>query len=166
LIPFGTLGDSMPVRTVAPRLLLSLPRLLVGLAGSFMAGVLMEVHHIPISGPNWLFVLGAPLVITVWAAIAVALALGEARQFIASVLLGAFLTSLAFMVGILGTFFPFAAGLGHRELELYGGDISTWDHWLTFSLAFSGMGGALFGAFGGFLSWLLRRLSTAHVNGG
>jgi hypothetical protein len=162
LIPFGTLGDSMPVRKVAPRLLASLPWVVLGLAGSFVSGVLVIVQD---PEPCWLTLLHA-LLLVLWVAIAVALALGGERQFLASVLLGAFLMSLAFMAGVLGNFFPFAAGLGDRRLDSYGGDFSSWDHWLTFALAFSGMAGALFGALGGFLSWLLRRLSTVHVNGG
>ena len=143
----------MTFRTAAPRLLAFLPWLVAGLVGSFMAGVLVIVHTA--AEPCWLTLLHA-LLLALWVAIAVALALGGARQFLVSVLLGAFLTSLAFMAGVLGTFFPFAAGLGNRHLDSYGGDISTWDHWLTFALAFSGMAGALFGAFGGPLSWAFR----------
>jgi hypothetical protein len=153
----------MTVRSAAPRLLLFLPWLLAGLAGSFMAGILVEVHNV--WGPDWLFLWVDPLVTAVWVAMAVALALalGGARRLWASVLLGAFLSSLAFVVFILGDFFPWAAGLGNRRLDSYGGDIDSWDDWLAFSLAFSGMVGAVFGAFSGFLSWAFRRLSRAHM---
>ena len=149
----------MAVRSAAPRLLLFPPWLLAGLGGSFTAGVLVVVQG---PEPCWLALLYA-LLLALWVAIAVALALGGARQFLASVLLGAFLMSLAFMATVLGGFFPFAAGLGNRQLDSYGGDIDSWDAWLTFSLAFSGMAGAAFGAFGGFLSWAFSRLSRAHM---
>jgi len=144
----------MTVRTAARRSLAFLPWLVLGLAGSFIAGVLVEVHNV--WGPDWLFLLVAPLVMAVWAAIAVALALGRARQFLPSVLLASFLASLVFTTGVLGTFYPFAAGLGDRDLELYGGADFTWHDWLTMMLTWSGIGGAAFGAFAGFLSWALR----------
>jgi len=150
------MASRMTVRSAAPRLLLFLPWLLAGLAGSFMAGVREGPE------PCWLALLDT-LLLALWVAIAVALALGGARQFLASVLLGAFLMSLAFMAAVLGDFFPFAAGLGNRRLDSYGGDIASWDHWLTTTLTFSGMSGAVFGAFGGFLSWAFRRLSRAHM---
>jgi hypothetical protein len=142
-----------PVRTAARRLLLLLPWLLAGLAASFVAGALVIVHTG--SEPCWLMLLHV-LLLALWVAIAVALALGGERRFLASVLLGAFLMSLAFMASVLGNFFPFAAGLGNRRLDSYGGDLDSWDAWLTFALAFSGIVGALFGAFGGFLSWAFR----------
>jgi hypothetical protein len=145
----------MTVRTAARRWLPFLPWLVLGLAGSFIAGVLVEVQNV--LGPDWLFLLVAPLLIAAWAAIAARLALGAARELLASVLLAAFLTSLVFMTGILGTFFPFAVGLGDRDLELYGGHDHTWHDWLTMMLTWSGIGGAAFGAFGGFLSWAFRR---------
>jgi hypothetical protein len=151
----------MTVRTAVRRLLRLSPWLVLGLAGSLTAGVLVEVHNI--RGPDWLSLLVAPLVIAIWAAIAVALILGGARQLLASVFLGAFLTSLAFMAGILGIFFPFAAGLGNRRLDSYGGDTFTWDHWLTIALTFSGLGGAVVGAFGGFLSWVFRPSSRTYI---
>lgn len=146
------MASRMTVGTAAPRLLLFLPWLVAGLAGSFMAGVLAIVQGVE---PCWLTLLHA-LLLALWVAIAVALALGGERQFLASVLLGAFLMSLAFMASVLGNFFPFAAGLGNRRLDSYGGDLDSWDAWLTFALAFSGIVGALFGAFGGFLSWAFR----------
>ena len=145
----------MTVRTAARRSLAFLPWLVLGLAGSFIAGVLVEVHNV--WGPDWLFLLVAPLVIAVWAAMAVALALGGARQLLPGVLLASFLASLVFMTGILGTFFPFAAGWSDRDLEGYGGADFTWNHWLTMMLTWSGIGGAAFGAFGGLLSWAFRR---------
>ncbi|MCJ7510643.1 MAG: hypothetical protein MUP14_07150 [Dehalococcoidia bacterium] len=155
----------MSVPKVAPRLLLFLPWLLVGLGGSFMAAVLAEVHEGP--EPCWLALLLYALLLyallTLWAAIAVALALGGARRLWASVLLGAFLMSLAFMAMVLGDFFTFAAELGNRQLESYGGEDFYWDDWLKFSLAASGMFGAPFGAFGGFLSWAFSRLFRAHM---
>jgi len=151
------MASRMTVRIAAPRLLLFVPWLVLGLAGSFMAGVLARGPD-----PCWLTLLLA-LLLAIWVAIAVALALGGTRQFLASVLLGAFLMSLAFMACVLGDFFPFAAGLGNRRLDSYGGEDYTWDHWLKFALAFSGMTGALFGAFGGFLSWVFRFLLRAHM---
>jgi hypothetical protein len=153
------MASRMTVGTAASRLLLFLPWLVLGLVGSFMAGVLVEMQG---PEPYWLALLHA-LLLVLWAAIAVALALGGARQFLASVLLGAFLTSLTFMVVILGDFFPFVAGLGNRELELYGGHDDIWDDWLRTMLTWSGMAGALFGALGGFLAWVFRRLSRAHM---
>jgi hypothetical protein len=153
------MASRMTVGTAAPRLLLFLPWLVAGLAGSFIAGVLVIVQG---AEPCWLTLLHL-LLLALWAAIAVALGLGGERQFLASVLLGAFLMSLAFMASVLGNFFPFAASLGNRRLDSYGGDMGGWDAWLTFALAFSGMAGALLGAFGGFLSWVFRRLSRAHV---
>jgi len=147
----------MTVRTAAGRLLAFLPWLVLGLAGGFVTGVVVEVQNV--WGSDWLFLLAAPLLIAVWAAIAVARTLGRDRQLLASALLAAFLASLVFMTGILGTFFPFAAGVGDRDLEGYGGADFTWDHWLTMMLTLSGIGGAAFGAFGGFLSWAFRRHS-------
>jgi len=150
----------MNVRSAAPRLLLFLPWLLVGLGGSFTAGVLAELHGGPESSWLGLLLLYAPPAL--WVAIAVALALGGARRLWASVLLGAFLMSLAFMAAVLGNFFPFAAGLGNRQLDSYGGEDFYWDDWLKFALAASGVVGALFGAFGGFLSWAFSRLSRTR----
>ena len=144
----------MTFRTAAPGFLSFFPWLVLGLAGSFVAGVLVEVQDV--AGPDWLFLLLAPRLTAVWAAMAVARTLRRGRQLLASALLGAFLGSLVLMAGSLGTFFPFAAGLGYRDLELYGGEDFTWDHWLTTMLAWSGIGGAAFGVFGGFLSWAFR----------
>jgi hypothetical protein len=157
------MASRVTVRTAALRLLLFLPWLVLGLAGGFTAGVLAEVHTGP--EPSWLALLLWYALPVLWAAIAVALALGEARWFLASVLLGAFLMSLVFTAGVLGNFFPYAAGLGDRQIDSYGGEmeISSWRHWLAFSLAFSGMVGALFGAFGGFLSWVSRFLLRPHM---
>jgi hypothetical protein len=152
----------MPVRKVASRLLLFMPWLVLGFASSFMAGALVIVQGVE---PCWVTLLHA-LLLALWVAIAVALALGGTRQLLVSLLLGAFLMSLAFMAMVLGNFFPFAAGWGHRQLEHYGGDIDSWDGWLTFSLVFSGMVGALFGAFGGFLSWVFRHLSRPYMKEG
>ena len=146
--------------SAVPRLLLFVPWLAAALGGSFMVGVSAIVQ----TGvdPCWLTPLHA-LLLELWVAIAVALALGRARRLWASVLLGAFLMSLVFMATVLGNFYPFAAGLGDRQLESYGGDIDTWDGWLTFALAFSGIVGALLGVPGGFLSWAFGRLFRAHV---
>jgi L-asparagine transporter-like permease len=144
----------MTVRAAARGWLAFLAWLVLGLAGAFAAGVFVQVQNV--SGPDWLFLLAAPLMLAVWAAIAVGFALGRARRLLASVVLAALLTSLVFMVGILGTFFPFAAGLDDRHLRQYGGSDYTWGNWLRVMLASSGAGGAAFGAFGGFLSWAFR----------
>jgi hypothetical protein len=149
------------LRTAAPRLWLFLPWLVLGLGASFVAGVLVEVHG-PEPWPCWLGLLLYALLV-LWVAIAVALALGEARWFLASVLLGAFLMSLVSTVITVGLFFPWAAGLGDRQLEYYGGDMDSWDDYLMFLLALSGVLGALSGAFGGFLSWAFSRLFKAHM---
>lgn len=125
-----------------------------------MAGVLAIVQQ---TRPTWVEIPRDALLLQLWVVIAVALALGGARRLWASVLLGAFLVSLVFMAGVLGNFFPYAAGLGDRQLESYGGDIDTWDGYLTFALALSGTAGAPFGAVGGFLSWAFGRLFRAHV---
>jgi hypothetical protein len=151
----------MSVRKVAPRFLLFLPWLLAGLGGSFMAAVLVELHEG--SESSWLALLLECALPALWVAIAVALALGGARRLWASVLLGAFLMSLAFMALVLGGFFPFAAGLGNRQLYSYGGEDFYWDDWLKFGLVVSWVVGAPFGAFGGFLSWAFSRLSRAHM---
>src|SRR4030042_1253979 len=79
-----------------------------------------------------------------------ALALAASRGRAASTLLGAALTSLAFMAGILGTFVPYAAGWGDHELDLYGQD-SNWQQFLWIMLTVSGFWGALAGAGAGFL---------------
>jgi hypothetical protein len=151
----------MSVRKVAPRLLLFLPWLLAGLGGSFTAAVLGELHEG--CGSSWLALplLYAPPAL--WVAIAVALALGGARRLWASVLLGAFLMSLAFTVLTLGDFFPYAAGLGNRQLESYNGQLElNWEEYVQFELVVSCVIGAPLGAFGGFLSWAFSRLSRTR----
>ena len=139
--------------------------LMAGLGGSFLVGLLAIVRgSLDAAWASALYF----LTLESWVAITVALAPGRAKYVLLSILLGALLMSLTSVATVMGTFFPFAAGLGDRRIESFGGDYSTWEGWLMFALAFSGIIGALLGAFGGFLSCAfcraLRRSERSRLN--
>ena len=142
------------------RALLLAGGLLAGPAVAFAAGIALVGRDV--QGPVVAFFILGPLALVGWTGFAVTMALGASRGRAASTLLGAALTSLAFMAGILGTFVPYAAGWGDHELDLYGQD-SNWRQFLWIMLTVSGFWGALAGAGAGFLVWFFRPTRTRPV---
>ncbi len=136
-----------------PRPLVLAAAVLAGPGLAFAAGLALEGRNI--GGPAAaLFFLG-PLALVIWTAFLVAMTLGARRRRAASTLLGAAVTSVAFMAGVLGTFVPYIAGWGGHHLDLYGRG-SGWQQFLWIMLTVSGFWGALAGAGAGFLTWVFR----------
>ena len=127
--------------------------LLAGPAVAFVAGIALVALHV--EGPALLLSILGPLALVGWTGYAVTLILGAHRGRVASTLLAAAFTSLAFIAAVLGTFVPYAAGWGSHELDLYGPS-SDWQQFLWIMLAVSAFWGALAGAGVGFLMWVFR----------
>ena len=152
----------MAAHPALPKRLLGYLLLLTGLASSFAAGIAVEVAELP--GSSLIDVVTL-LIAFIWTMTTVALTLGRSQQFWPSIVLGAFLGALAFMLFVIGTFLPFAAGWGHRKLDLYGGDDYTWQAWLFLMLQLAAWTGAAIGFGAGLSSWAFRSAGRALSRG-